>query len=54
MIEWPERIAALLPEEHLWVALRYVSETRRGLRITSHGERPAAILKQFRQNAFGV
>jgi len=54
MIEWPERIATMLPEEHLWVAMRYVSETRRGLRITAQGQRPAAILKQFKQNAFGV
>ena len=54
MIEWPERIVTLLPEERLWVAMRYVSETRRGLRITVHGRRPAAILKQFKQNAFGV
>jgi tRNA threonylcarbamoyladenosine biosynthesis protein TsaE len=54
MIEWPERIAAMLPEDHLWVAMRYVSETRRGLRITAHGQRPAAVLKQFKQNAFGV
>ena len=54
MIEWPERIEALLPERHLWVAMRYVSETRRGLRMTAHGERPLALLKGFRQSAFGV
>ncbi len=54
MIEWPERITAMLPEDHLWVAMRYVSETRRGLRITAHGERPAEVLKQFKQSAFGV
>jgi tRNA threonylcarbamoyladenosine biosynthesis protein TsaE len=54
MIEWPERIESLLPEAHLWVAMRYVSETRRGLRITAHGDRPAALLKRFKQNAFGV
>jgi tRNA threonylcarbamoyladenosine biosynthesis protein TsaE len=54
MIEWPERIEAMLPADHLWVAMRYVSETRRGLRITAHGQRPVALLKQFRQNAFGV
>lgn len=54
MIEWPERIEQWLPEERLWVAMRYVSETRRGLRITAHGDRPAKLLKQFKQNAFGV
>ena len=54
MIEWPERIEPLLPEERLWVAMRYVSETRRGLRITANGDRPATLLKQFKLNAFGV
>ena len=38
-----ERIEAMLPEDRLWVAMRYVSETRRGLRITAHGPRPAAL-----------
>jgi tRNA threonylcarbamoyladenosine biosynthesis protein TsaE len=33
MIEWPERIESLLPEERLWVSLRHVDDTRRGLRI---------------------
>ena len=54
MIEWPERIEQMLPEEQLWIGLRHVSETRRGLRITASGERMAGLLKQFRRNAFGV
>ena len=54
MIEWPERIEEMLPEEQLWITMRYVSETRRGLRITASGERMTMLLKQFRQNAFGV
>jgi tRNA threonylcarbamoyladenosine biosynthesis protein TsaE len=54
MIEWPERIEPMLPESRLWVAMRTVSETRRGLRITADGERPTALLKQFKQSAFGV
>lgn len=54
MIEWPERITALLPEDRLWIDLRYISDTRRGLLIKAAGERPAKLLKQFRQSAFGV
>jgi tRNA threonylcarbamoyladenosine biosynthesis protein TsaE len=54
MIEWPERIADLLPEDRLWIDLRYVSETRRGLRIQAFGDRPAELLKEFRRSAFGV
>lgn len=54
MIEWPERIAELLSEDRLWIDLRYVSETRRGLRIQAFGDRPAELLKGFRRSAFGV
>jgi len=54
MIEWPEHIEPWLPDERLWVDLRYVSQTRRGLRYKAQGERPLALLKQFRLSAFGV
>lgn len=54
MIEWPERIEALLPAERLWIGLRYVDDTRRGLRIRAEGERPEILLKRFKQSAFGV
>lgn len=54
MIEWPERITHLLPADRLWVELRYVSETRRGMRMQGHGPRSKELLKQFRQSAFGV
>ena len=43
MIEWPERIADLLPEDRLWIELRYINETRRGLRIQAFGDRPADL-----------
>lgn len=54
MIEWPERIASLLPADRLWIGLSYINETRRALRIEAEGERSIAILKSFRQSAFGV
>lgn len=54
MIEWPERIADLVPAERFWIELRHISETRRGLRIQAQGDRPAALLHDFRKSAFGV
>ena len=54
MVEWPERIHELLPADCLWVELRYMSETRRGLRFKAIGSRPEILLKQFRQSAFGI
>ena len=54
MIEWPERIEYLLSEEKLWIELRHISETRRGLRFQAHGDGPTELLQKFRQSAFGV
>ncbi|HSM54644.1 MAG TPA: tRNA (adenosine(37)-N6)-threonylcarbamoyltransferase complex ATPase subunit type 1 TsaE [Candidatus Sulfomarinibacteraceae bacterium] len=54
MIEWPERLEAWLPEDRLWIALRHMNETRRGMRITASGERSAELLIAFKRSAFGV
>lgn len=54
MIEWPEHIDTWLPEDRLWVQLRHMNETRRGLRITATGQRSSALLKGFKRSAFGV
>jgi tRNA threonylcarbamoyladenosine biosynthesis protein TsaE len=54
MVEWPERIEEILPEDRLWIGMSYVSETRRKLRITAKGERPAALLEAFKKSAFGI
>jgi tRNA threonylcarbamoyladenosine biosynthesis protein TsaE len=54
MVEWPERCADLLPEDHLWIALRYLNETRRGVRMTAGGPRSAEMLTAFKKSAFGI
>jgi tRNA threonylcarbamoyladenosine biosynthesis protein TsaE len=54
MIEWPERVEAWLPDDRLWIAMRHLTETRRGMRLTAHGPRSLELLKQFRRSAFGV
>lgn len=54
MVEWPERIEAWLPDDRLWIQLRHMDQTRRGLRITASGERSTVLLKGFKRSAFGV
>jgi tRNA threonylcarbamoyladenosine biosynthesis protein TsaE len=54
MIEWPERISAMLPDDRLWIELRTITDTRRGLRFKAMGSRPAELLMKFRHDAFGV
>jgi tRNA threonylcarbamoyladenosine biosynthesis protein TsaE len=53
VIEWPERILPALPEERLWIGMRWVDELRRGLQLRASGIRYERMLDQFRQSAFG-
>lgn len=53
VVEWPERITAILPDERLWVQLRWIDELRRGLHVTAHGPDYERLLDGFRQTTFG-
>jgi tRNA threonylcarbamoyladenosine biosynthesis protein TsaE len=54
LVEWPERIAALVPPEHLWIQLHVLDETRRRLVFVAHGQPYENLLRQFQHAAFGV
>ena len=53
LIEWPERIAEVLPEERLNVDLRYVDDMQRGMLFSPCGERYKQVLAHFRKQVFG-
>lgn len=52
VIEWAERLDALLPAEHLAIHLRHVSETKRSLRFEPHGQRAADLIESLKRTAF--
>ncbi|MCK6578496.1 MAG: tRNA (adenosine(37)-N6)-threonylcarbamoyltransferase complex ATPase subunit type 1 TsaE [Anaerolineae bacterium] len=54
LIEWPERIASLLPKERLWVDLRIFEAARRNLLFIPSGTRYEALLESFRGDTVGV
>ncbi len=53
VIEWPERIAPLLPAERMWIFLEYESEEHRLLRLTGGGRRYESLLQTLRQAIYG-
>jgi tRNA threonylcarbamoyladenosine biosynthesis protein TsaE len=53
LVEWPERVAEVIPEERLWISLRWVDESRRGLHFDALGPRYERLLKDFRNVVFG-
>jgi tRNA threonylcarbamoyladenosine biosynthesis protein TsaE len=53
VIEWAEKIRAVLPDEHLWITLRHLGESKRGVLIHASGARYEALLREFKASAFG-
>ncbi|MGD8603006.1 MAG: tRNA (adenosine(37)-N6)-threonylcarbamoyltransferase complex ATPase subunit type 1 TsaE [Anaerolineales bacterium] len=53
LVEWPERVEAILPPWRLWISLRWIEEEKRGLHIEASGVRYERILGEFRKHAFG-
>lgn len=51
IIEWADRIAPLLPSDHLWIELAHVPEDdqARLLTFSAHGARSAALLTALRK-----
>jgi tRNA threonylcarbamoyladenosine biosynthesis protein TsaE len=45
IVEWPERIEALLPKERIWMTLIHLTETERQLEISANGTRHEALLQ---------
>ncbi len=54
LIEWAERVLSILPSERLWITLRHLDETKRGILMTANGERYLRLLQEFKGRTFGV
>jgi tRNA threonylcarbamoyladenosine biosynthesis protein TsaE len=53
LIEWPERINGLVPDERLWVQLEHIDDEEREMKFKSHGKRYDGLLKIIRRAAYG-
>ncbi|WP_281185459.1 tRNA (adenosine(37)-N6)-threonylcarbamoyltransferase complex ATPase subunit type 1 TsaE [Trichlorobacter lovleyi] len=47
LLEWPERIADILPDDRLEVLFEYAGDTRRAITFLSHGCRGSKLLEQL-------
>lgn len=53
LVEWPERVEALLPSERLWITLEHDGEEHRLLRFHGQGRRYEHLLDILRREIFG-
>ncbi|MBC8099825.1 MAG: tRNA (adenosine(37)-N6)-threonylcarbamoyltransferase complex ATPase subunit type 1 TsaE [Armatimonadetes bacterium] len=54
VLEWPEKVLNLLPQDRLWVSLRVLDITRRNLIFEGGSQRYEALIERFRETTFGV
>jgi tRNA threonylcarbamoyladenosine biosynthesis protein TsaE len=48
VVEWPERMQAIVPEERLWVQFEHRGEHERGLKFEARGKRHEELLDLIR------
>lgn len=53
LIEWPERIDGLVPDERLWVKLEHIDEEEREMTFKASGKRYDDLLQIIRHAAYG-
>jgi tRNA threonylcarbamoyladenosine biosynthesis protein TsaE len=54
LVEWADRIRAILPQGRLWITLRHLTPGKRGILMQAAGRRYDELLRHFRERAFGV
>ncbi|NPV40615.1 MAG: tRNA (adenosine(37)-N6)-threonylcarbamoyltransferase complex ATPase subunit type 1 TsaE [Anaerolineae bacterium] len=50
LVEWAERVKSVLPEDHLWVNMKYLDEEQRSLLFIPHGKRFEQMIEKLRMN----
>jgi len=53
IVEWAERVQAVLPEQGLWVHLNYIDEVQRDLIFSGRGQYYQGLLTRFRKLVYG-
>jgi len=53
IVEWPERMDGLIPNENLWVNLEYVDDEEREMKFNASGKRYDELLEMIRQAMAG-
>jgi len=53
LVEWPERIHEVLPENNMWISIEYVAEEHRHMLFKATGERFDTLIADLRQSLVG-
>ncbi len=54
VVEWADRVRHALPEEYLWIRMRWIDYEQRDLLFSASGKRYLEMLASIRRQIFGV
>jgi tRNA threonylcarbamoyladenosine biosynthesis protein TsaE len=54
LIEWPERMDGLIPDDRLWIHFEYMAEEHRQMILKASGKRYEALLAGIHKTMFGA
>lgn len=54
LVEWAEQIREALPENALWINMKWISDEQRGLLFTAQGSRSQTLMDQFKSRVIGA
>jgi tRNA threonylcarbamoyladenosine biosynthesis protein TsaE len=54
VVEWAERVMAVLPPDHLSISLHHLDDTRRRITMSASGSHHEQLLKEFQHLTFAV
>jgi tRNA threonylcarbamoyladenosine biosynthesis protein TsaE len=50
LVEWAERVQEVLPEETLWIKMKYLADEQRSLMFVPHGRRFEIMVEKLRND----
>ena len=53
VLEWPEMMEGILPEDRIWIKIEHLDETKRMFTFTATGSQPIQLLEHFHNNLKG-
>ncbi len=54
LVEWADRIEEALPEEYLWINMRFINDEQRDFIVHARGDRHKNLLERFREEIYGA
>jgi len=50
LVEWAERVQEVLPQENLWIKMKYLADEQRGITFVPHGRRFESMVEKLRND----